>query len=272
MSAAMLHLPNRGHHTPISRPANQLSSITGTRARDPVDADMALARNRYTQSVSEPQRGDPVKKPRQHFVWQEYLRSWSTAGKLYCLQNGRVFATGTAVLGVGTDFYKVRSITDQDLTLLKLLAAREGMHPVEREFSEWFLDQVLSPTLFVSRHREQVQHVPELDRALDIHNTNVVDDYHTTVESSFVPLLARSLRGDISWYENDEHCTTFCQFIALQHLRTRRTKERVIARLKERMNVDLSRIWQLLAVIFGFKVGCSLFLERKGRTLVLVRN
>lgn len=46
----------------------------------------------------------PVKKPHQHHVWQEYLRSWADAdGAVFCLQDGRVFSTGAAVLGVGKD-------------------------------------------------------------------------------------------------------------------------------------------------------------------------
>lgn len=38
----------------------------------------------------------------------------------------------------------------------------------------------------------------DVDEALDIYNTNIVDDHYTMVEGYFVPLLARALRGDIS--------------------------------------------------------------------------
>ena len=38
------------------------------------------------------------------------------------------------------------------------------------------------------------------------------------------------------------------------------------------MGVDVSRIWDILALIFGFNIGCGLFLERKKRRLIAVRN
>jgi hypothetical protein len=108
---------------------------------------------------------DPVKKPRQHYVWQEYLRSWAVNGKVHCLREGRVFATGTAVLGVETDFYKVHAITDQDLALLRLVAGLKTLHPLQREFTESFLDRVLSPTLFVSQYREELTNISDVDEA-----------------------------------------------------------------------------------------------------------
>jgi hypothetical protein len=213
-----------------------------------------------------------IKKPRQHHVWQQYLRSWTTGGKVHCLQNGRVFATGTAVLGMETDFYKVRSITDQDLALLKLVTALETLHPLQRQYGQEVIARVLSPTLFVNRYRDQLKGAPNLDEILDTYNTNVVDDHYTAIESAFAPLLTRSLRNDVGWYGSDEHCITFCQYIAMQHLRTRRTKERVTTRLKKHMNLDVSRIWHILALIFGFNAGCSVFIERKQRTLALIKN
>jgi hypothetical protein len=92
------------------------------------------------------------------------------------------------------------------------------------------------------------------------------------IERGFAPLLARSLRGDISWYDDGEDCISFCNFVGAQQMRTRAVKERTISLLKERMGVDVSRIWDILALIFGFNIGCSLFLDRKKRKLVVVRT
>ena len=49
-------------------------------------------------------------------------------------------------------------------------------------------------------------------------------------------------------------------------------KERTISRLREKVGTDVSRIWDILALIFGFNVGCGLFLERQKRTLIAVHN
>jgi hypothetical protein len=101
---------------------------------------------------------------------------------------------------------------------------------------------------------------------------NAVDNQHTVIERNFAPLLARSLAGDFSWYESGEDCIRFCNFVAAQALRTRGVKERTVGRLKERMGMDVSRIWDILALIYGFDIGCALFLARKKRRLIAVRN
>jgi hypothetical protein len=218
------------------------------------------------------QSSNPVKKPHQHHVWQQYLRAWSVDGAVYCLQDGRIFCTGTPVLGMKTDFYKVGPLTEEDLKLLHSLLALEKVHPVAREHHEMVLRNILVPILFVERNRSRLNNLSMIDDLLDIHNTNAVDNQHTVIEGQFAPLLARILNEDFSWYENNEDCICFCNFVAAQQMRTRGVKERTITRLKKRVGLDVSRIWDILALIYGFNIGCNLFLERKKRRLIAVRN
>lgn len=222
--------------------------------------------------MTKPRSSEPVKKRGQHHVWQQYLRAWSVDGKIHCLQNGRIFCTGTPVLGKTSDFYKVQPFAEGDLTLLHFLLALDKVHPIARKHHEMVLQNILTPRLFVQRNRNNSNDLSLVDDLLDTHNTNAVDNQHTVIEGTFAPLLARSLGGDFSWYENSEDCIVFCNFVGAQHMRTRGVKERTISRLKERMGLDVSRIWDILALIFGFNVGCSLFLERKRRRLIAVRN
>jgi hypothetical protein len=213
----------------------------------------------------------PVKKPQQHHVWQQYLRSWADAdGAVFCLQNGRVFTTGTAVLGVGKDFYKIGALTDADIALIKLMGPNEKHHPALRKTIEAFLGYILMPTMLVRRFPGALKDAGFAE-SLDIYYTNAVDDQHTILERSFIPLLNQSLREDISWYQNGVNRIAFYTYIAAQNLRTRRVKARTIARLRERMGLDFSRIWNILAVVYAFFSGSSMFGDPE-LTLTLVRN
>jgi hypothetical protein len=213
-----------------------------------------------------------TKKSHQHHVWQEYLRAWSVEGAVYCLQNNRVFQTGTPVLGMKTDFYKLHPLEQQDLDLLLFLLDLDKAHPIARQHHEMVLTNILGPTLFVRQNRDKIRNMAEVDAHLDVYNTNTVDNQHTIIESFFVPLLARSLDGDFSWYEDDADCIVFCNFVAAQHMRTRAVKERTIERLNTRLGLDVSRIWDIIALINAFTLGCNLFLERKKRRLIVIRN
>jgi hypothetical protein len=217
-------------------------------------------------------RARPVKKSSQHHVWQQYLRAWSVDGKIYCLQNDRIFCTGTPVLGMTTDFYKLQPLTEEDMKLLHFILGLDKVHPVARKHYDTVLQNVLTPMLFVQQNRDKVNNLSLVDNLLDTYNTNAVDNQHTVIEGTFAPLLARSLAGDFTWYENDQDCISFCNFVGAQQIRTRAVKEGTVRRLRERMNMDISRIWNILAVIFAFNIGCNLFLERKKRRLIAVRN
>jgi hypothetical protein len=216
------------------------------------------------------QMHEAVKKSRQHHVWQQYLRAWATDGRLYCLQNGRVFGAGTAVLGLGRDFYKVDALTDKDIELIKLLAFPKNQHPKLRENNARYLRYALALANAAGSSAEAENE--ELDEHIDAYNTNVVDNHHTFFEDGFAPLLAQSLRLDIGWYENGLNRITFLTFISAQNLRTRRVRDATIARMRDRMGLDISRIWNILAVIFAFNSGFSMFAEPERRSLTLVRN
>jgi uncharacterized protein DUF4238 len=214
----------------------------------------------------------PTKKPHQHHVWQQYLRAWSVGGEVFCLQNDRIFRTGTPVLGVISDFYRLRPLTNEDLNLLHLLLAFDKAHPVARAHHEMVLQNLLTPMLFFKQDNLRLSYDPQIRDLLDAHNTNAVDNQHTVIERLFAPLLTRSLSADFGWYGNDEDCIAFCNFVGAQYMRTRGVKERTINRLREKVGADVSRIWDILALIFGFNIGCGLFLERKKRTLIAVYN
>jgi hypothetical protein len=73
----------------------------------------------------------PVRKQRQHHVWQQYLLPWTDElGRMHCLQEGRHIHTGTAVLGHQTDFYKPPPLTEADMKFLRDLAALDKAHPL----------------------------------------------------------------------------------------------------------------------------------------------
>ena len=58
---------------------------------------------------------------RQHHVWRSYLEAWATDAQIFCLQEGRIFRTNVANVGVERDFYKLHMLTDADIQGIRLL-------------------------------------------------------------------------------------------------------------------------------------------------------
>lgn len=74
----------------------------------------------------------PPKKRNQHHVWQHYLRSWTLDGAICCMSGGRIFTTGTPIVAMERDFYKLHDVTAQDIAIIRWLAS-EKTHPLSRK-------------------------------------------------------------------------------------------------------------------------------------------
>ncbi|PZA10764.1 hypothetical protein DNX69_15565 [Rhodopseudomonas palustris] len=204
------------------------------------------------------------RKRRHHHVWQTYLRPWTTDRGLFCLQDGRVFPSGTRVLAVQTDFYKLQRLTPHDLTLLKLLFGQG--HPAAVRTHASLVAGLIAPFESAERFRGS-PNWSEIEAQLDEHASNVLEDYHASIESSFRPSLERALAGDLGFYADDDECITFLNYLCTQYLRTRGIKERVLE-----LSPALERVWNVIIHIAATNVGASLYLERKRRKLVVVQN
>jgi hypothetical protein len=111
----------------------------------------------------------------------------------------------------------------------------------------------------------------KIDQFLDDYASNVLEDYHASIEASFIPSLESALNGDISFY-NDGRCIPFLNYLCTQYLRTKGIKDRSIELCNTDKSADLSRVWNVMIHMLATNIGASLFLERGRRKLVLVRN
>jgi hypothetical protein len=212
-----------------------------------------------------------MKKRRQHHVWQRYLKSWAVDDKIYCLKDGAIFATNTTNVAVERDFYKLQKLTPDDVALIENLIIAPA-HPLAKQNHENLLRQFTLPARFVEENRDRLHNLDKIEELLDVHHTNALEDYHAGIEDSFLPTLEDLLRNDLSFYESNDRCIGFLYFICNQYMRTKGIRERSIERVKGRNEQDLSRIWNIAALMLAYNIGMGLFLERKSRKLILVEN
>jgi len=74
---------------------------------------------------------------RQHHVWRYYLKAWATGEQLFCLQDGRIFPSNVSGVAVERDFYKLQTLTRQDIEAIRLISAKA--HPASKRVHETFL-------------------------------------------------------------------------------------------------------------------------------------
>lgn len=210
-----------------------------------------------------------MKKRHQHTVWQHYLKSWTTAdGAIFCMSKGRIFSTGTPVIAVEKDFYRLHNVTLDDITLILWLAS-ENSHPLNQKLHRQFLTGMSAPIILFGH---LAKHDKGIEEALDTFLTNALEEFYAGIEGRFIPLLARIRAGDASFYSDDKDALEFVYFVCTQYMRTKAIRVRTIERLKNNGLVDLTHVWNLLSYMFAVNIGSSLYLERKNRKLVLIEN
>lgn len=208
-------------------------------------------------------------KRRHHHVWQQYLKPWTANGVIWCLQNDRIFSTGTSVIAIEKDFYKLHNITQADIELINMLFAKG--HHLSRKNHAHLLSVLMKP-FHIAAQGTCSQDRTNINKYLDDYSSNVLEDYHASIEASFIPLLGSALKGDIRFYEDDEQCILFLNYLCTQYMRTKGIKERAIYLCKADGSADLSRVWNVMIHMFAADIGASLFVERKRRKLILIHN
>ena len=203
-------------------------------------------------------------KRRHHHVWQNYLRPWTVGGALYCFQDAQIFRTGTRTIAVEKDFYKLHRLTAEDVALIKLLFGQG--HPFATRAHAHLLNNLMMP-FQIAEQFKNTAHREQIDVYLDDYASNVLEDYHASIEASFIPALESALKGDISFYADDKRCIPFLNYLCTQHMRTRGIKERVIA-----LSPSLERIWNIAIHMSATNIGGTLYVERKRRKLIIVNN
>jgi hypothetical protein len=210
-------------------------------------------------------------KRRQHHVWQHYLESRTVDRQIFCMREGKIFRTNTINVAVERDFYKLHRLNAADISLIKLLCI-DGSHALAKRNNERLLNLLVGSAEFLEQNRSRFSDGEQLDRVLDAHRTNALENYYAGLESDFVPLLGDILSGDLGFYSSDAKCIQFFYFIAMQHMRTKGIREKAIERLRVHCGQDVSRIWNLVSAMFASTIGMTLFLDRKRRRLSFVQN
>lgn len=214
-----------------------------------------------------------TEKRRQHHVWRRYLESWCINGRLYCLQDDRIFSNTPQNLAVESYFYRLGDLTADDLVLYRRLLIDNG-DTYQKESHERFLNMLMAPIKIAERVK-QAGASPKLDSTLQeflrVYRTNALEDYYAGIEREFGPILGRLLSDDLGVFSRDETAIPLFYFLATQYMRTKGIREAWIKSF-EKASFNVERILPLLALQFGENLGRSLYLDRKQLSIVILNN
>jgi hypothetical protein len=172
-------------------------------------------------------------KKSQHYVWKHYLNPWTTNGKINCLRDGKLFQTSPDNIAQQTYFYKSNTLNIKDIEFAKMFI--EMLHPTAKE---------------------------SLSNLLRLYNitTNAddylmkcgIEDFHGVVEKSFIPVLEKLYKVDLSFLENIKEKSAFSFFIGCQYSRTNNMRNRFInSKMIVPENVSIENFGKVLSLFIA---------------------
>lgn len=168
-------------------------------------------------------------KRRHHHVWQYYLRAWESNGVVACRRDGRVFSTGTEVLGVKKDLYRIKHPTEAEIDLLAKLCFPENMNPLLRKLNGGWLPVFLGPmTLERLAVRLGSEHDTEISRILELARSNTEEDLHMVIESDSIANLNALRTENLSFLADEDERGQFLHFLATQDFRTQGKHQKMV--------------------------------------------
>lgn len=220
-----------------------------------------------------PRSNKTQEKRRQHHVWRKYLESWCVDGRLYCLQDGRIFSNAPQNLAVESYFYRLEKLTKEDVRLYRQLLVEQG-DAQQKESHERFLKMMTLPFDVIERFKHldgDPKHASAFEEILKTYRTNALEDYYAGIEGEFGPVLDKLLADDLSVLLDRQTAVTSFYFLATQYMRTKRIREAWIKGF-EGSSFNIDRIMPLLALQYGENIGRSLFLDRKRISSIVLNN
>lgn len=210
------------------------------------------------------------KKSRQHYVWKQYLKSWTQGERIFCLRENVIFVTNAINVAVEKDFYKLKELTTFDIEFIQRIILSIPDPKLQKFHSGWFtlFNLIFKIKSEISQNRDPTEgNNVEFDQMIN----NFIEDLHCDIESNAIQYIDSILKSDINFFKTKEDRYRFIHFLCVQYMRTNKIKSEIISKANQSLP-NIERIWDIWSHILATNMAYSLFLDRQYFNLLLLIN
>lgn len=212
-----------------------------------------------------------MKKRRHHYVWRNYLRSWSDNEQIWCIRNKKVFPTNLMNIGQERDFYRLNELTKQEVEFLTLLINLHTSEAIQKLNHGWV---ELFTAVFKIREQVNKHGVSdeEFEAEIEKQIINLGEDFHCSIEEGAIKFLDGLLDNGTNFLADEDNAIEFIHYLCIQYLRTKNMKESAASSVSELGLLDVDKAWNILSHTFSTTLAWSIYAERSQWSSVILEN
>jgi hypothetical protein len=171
-------------------------------------------------------------KRKHHYVWREYLRSWSCKEKIYSYIKSENKIAKPNLMGVAQQrfFYSLEEFSIEEELILNELVRQYSNSEASLKINLELLNIYTSYSRLKRLDKENTfetnseKEIEKLAKILELVRTNLFEEFHSIIENYGKKVVKIKNFEDIQMFENDDDLFFTMIFLCSQFLRTKKMK------------------------------------------------
>lgn len=205
-----------------------------------------------------------MEKKKHHYVWREYLRSWSSGEYVftYSKNQNKIFTSNLMGVAVEKYFYALEEFTFEEEIKLKEVVkscSNQAVLDINLELYESFIiySKIMrfqKQSAFVIDSEAQQE---KLDKRTKLIKSNLFEEFHTIIENYGSRIIKIKNFEEIRMFDDGDNLFFFFIFLCSQFLRTKKMKKK-LELLCEKNELIIPKFINIISLVFANSLAVSL--------------
>jgi hypothetical protein len=204
-------------------------------------------------------------KRKHHYVWREYLRSWSCEEKIYSYIKSENKIAKPNLMGVAQQrfFYSLEEFSLEEEIILKELVKQYSNCNASLKINLELLNIYTSYSRLKRLDKENVfetnsqKQIEKLSQILELLRTNLFEEFHTIIENYGQKVVKIKNFEDLKMFENDDELFFTMIFLCSQFLRTKKMKNS-LELVFNKSDFIIPKYTNIISLVFANSLAISL--------------
>jgi hypothetical protein len=211
-------------------------------------------------------------KRKHHYVWKEYLKSWSNNDQVFAFLKSTKKLIKSNTEGVGQErfFYGLEVFTEEEEIVLKELVeswSNDSVREINLEFYHIFTSYSKIKRALTNKDLSTIDN-EKLKHQLDLLKANTMEESHTIIEAFGKKLIKISKFEDLRFLEETNELLSTMIYISFQYLRTRNMRE-IIKPIMPKYSYLSEKFLNIFPFIYATAIADSLTHKKTVRFIYL---